>query len=63
MIEPIIQETASIDAATASLVSLPNFHSTLDASRIQRVPDMMLEFDVIKKKIDVASMIVSPDTD
>ncbi len=33
-------ETASIDAATASLVSLPNFHSTLDASRIQRVPDM-----------------------
>lgn len=63
VIEPIIQETASIDAATASLVSLPNFHSTLDASRIQRVPDMMLEFDVIKRKIDVASMIVSPDTD
>ncbi|WP_298177094.1 ABC transporter substrate-binding protein [Saccharomonospora sp.] len=63
VIEPVIQETAGIDAATASMVSLPNFHSALDASRIQRVADMMLEFGLIDEKVDVESMIVKPNTD
>ncbi|EID54890.1 ABC transporter substrate-binding protein [Saccharomonospora xinjiangensis] len=59
-IEPVIQDTAGIDAATASLVNLPNFHATLDASRLQRVPDMMVEFGLLKEKLDIESLIVAP---
>lgn len=62
VIEPVIQDTAGIDATTAALVNLPNFHSSLDASRLQRVPDLMVEFGLLKKKFDVESLLVSPST-
>lgn len=57
-IEPLIQDFAKVDADTAKLATLLTFGSTLDASRIQRVPDLMLEFNVIPQKIDVNEMIV-----
>ncbi|EIF00651.1 ABC transporter substrate-binding protein [Saccharomonospora glauca] len=60
VIEPVIQETAGIDATTASLVKLPNFHASLDASRLQRVPDLMVEFGLLDEKLDIAPMIVQP---
>lgn len=56
-VEGLLQEFAKIDAATAKLSTLLAFSSSLDATRIQRVPDLMLEFGVIKEKIDAASMI------
>jgi NitT/TauT family transport system substrate-binding protein len=56
-VEPLLQEYAKIDADTAKLATLLTFNSSLDATRIQRVPDLMLEFGVIKEKIDVAQMI------
>jgi NitT/TauT family transport system substrate-binding protein len=56
-VEQLLTEFAKIDADTAKLSTLLSFSSTLDATRIQRVPDLMLEFGVIKDKIDVASMI------
>jgi NitT/TauT family transport system substrate-binding protein len=59
-VEGLLQEYAKIDADTAKLSTLLTFSSTLDATRIQRVPDLMLEFGVIKDKIDVASMIAKP---
>jgi NitT/TauT family transport system substrate-binding protein len=59
-VEGLLQEFAKIDEATAKLSTLLSFSSTLDATRIQRVPDLMLEFGVIKDKIDVASMIAKP---
>jgi NitT/TauT family transport system substrate-binding protein len=62
VIEPVIQETAGIDATTASLVNLPNFHAGLDASRLQRVPDLMVEFGLLKKKFDIKPMLVTPST-
>ncbi|HET9141190.1 ABC transporter substrate-binding protein [Actinophytocola sp.] len=56
-VEPLLQEYSKIDADTAKLATLLTFQSALDATRIQRVPDLMLEFGVIKERIDVASMI------
>lgn len=59
-VEPLLQEYAKIDADTAKLATLLTFQSALDPTRIQRVPDLMYEFGVIKEKIDVASMIAKP---
>jgi NitT/TauT family transport system substrate-binding protein len=59
-VEGLLQEYSKIDADTAKLSTLLTFSSSLDATRIQRVPDLMLEFGVIKQKIDVASMIARP---
>jgi NitT/TauT family transport system substrate-binding protein len=56
-VEQLLQDFAKIDADTAKLTTLLTFQSSLDATRIQRVPDLMLEFNVIKEKIDVSTMI------
>jgi NitT/TauT family transport system substrate-binding protein len=61
-VEGLLQEYAKIDADTAKLSTLLTFSSSLDATRIQRVPDLMLEFGVIKEKIDVATMIARPSS-
>jgi NitT/TauT family transport system substrate-binding protein len=61
-VEPLLQEYSKIDADTAKLATLLTFSSTLDPTRIQRVPDLMFEFNVIKEKIDVKSMIAKPAT-
>ena len=59
-VEGLLQEYAKIDPDTAKLSTLLTFSSTLDATRIQRVPDLMLEFGVIKEKINVSTMIARP---
>jgi NitT/TauT family transport system substrate-binding protein len=57
-VEPLLQEFAGVDADTAKLATLLTFQSTLDATRIQRAADLMIEFEVIKKPIKVADMII-----
>jgi NitT/TauT family transport system substrate-binding protein len=57
-IEPLLQEFSKIDADTAKLAKLLTFNSSIDPNRVQRVTDLMLEFGVIKERIDVASMVV-----
>jgi NitT/TauT family transport system substrate-binding protein len=59
-VEQLLQEFAKIDADTAKLSTLLSFSSSLDATRIQRVPNLMLEFGVISQPIDVATMIAKP---
>lgn len=61
-VEKAAQESAKLDKETAALVKLPKFESTLDATRIQRVADLMTEFGVIDKKLDVASLIADQAT-
>jgi NitT/TauT family transport system substrate-binding protein len=57
-VEPLLQEFAKIDADTAKLAKLLTFNSAIDANRVQRVTDLMLEFGVIKEPIKVADMVV-----
>ncbi|WP_414941620.1 ABC transporter substrate-binding protein [Amycolatopsis sp. cmx-11-51] len=56
-IEPMIVKYARVDAETASLLTLPTFGSTLDARRLQRVPDLLLQTGVLTAKLDAAPML------
>jgi NitT/TauT family transport system substrate-binding protein len=56
-IEPILVKYAKIDEGTAKLLNLPAFVSKLDARRLQRVPDLMLQMGAITTSVDAASMI------
>ncbi|HEV7650805.1 MAG TPA: ABC transporter substrate-binding protein [Actinophytocola sp.] len=57
-VEPMLVEFSGVDGDTAKMATLLTFQSKLDATRIQRVPDLMREFDVIKKALDVKKMVV-----
>ncbi|MGC7099881.1 ABC transporter substrate-binding protein [Amycolatopsis lurida] len=63
IVEPLMVEFAKIDADTASLASLTKFESKLDPARLQRVPDLMLEFGIITQKVDAAGMIAKQPQD
>lgn len=58
LVEPLLVEFSGVDEDTAKIATLLTFQSKLDVSRIQRVPDLMLEFGVIEEAIDVSTMIV-----
>lgn len=58
LVEPLLVEFSGVDEDTAKMATLLTFQSKLDATRIQRVPDLMLEFDVIKTAIDANSMVI-----
>ena len=49
---------AKIDAATAASTGLLTLQSTLDARRLQRVPDLLLKTGVLTTPVDVAAMVV-----
>jgi NitT/TauT family transport system substrate-binding protein len=57
-VEPMLVEFSGVDADTAKMATLLTFQSKLDATRIQRVPDLMLEFKVITQPINVKQMII-----
>jgi NitT/TauT family transport system substrate-binding protein len=57
-VEPLLVQFSKVDQDTAKLATLLTFQSTLDATRIQRVPDLMLEFKLINNKVAVEQMIV-----
>ncbi|MCR6484304.1 ABC transporter substrate-binding protein [Amycolatopsis sp. OK19-0408] len=61
-VEPLLVKYAKIDADTAKLLTLPGYGSTLDARRIQRVPDLMLQMGVITSKVEAAPMIAPQAT-
>jgi len=58
LVEPMLVEHSGVDADTAKMATLLTFQSKLDATRLQRVPDLMLEFQVIKRPIDAKKMVV-----
>ncbi|MGH3761138.1 ABC transporter substrate-binding protein [Actinophytocola sp.] len=57
-VEPMLVEFSGVDEDTAKMATLLTFQSKLDATRLQRVPDLMLEFDVIQTPIDTTKMVV-----
>ncbi|OZM70639.1 sulfonate ABC transporter substrate-binding protein [Amycolatopsis antarctica] len=56
-IEPLMVEFSKVDADTAALTKLLQFQSKPDPSRLQRVPDLLLEFGTIGQALDVEQMI------
>ena len=57
MVEQLVVKYAMVDAETAALLTLPTFGATLDARRLQRVPDLLLQTGVITAKLDAAPML------
>lgn len=61
LVEPLLVKYSKVDKQIAKVATLLTFQSRLDASRIQRVPEMMLEypdFYGVTAEIDVSRMIV-----
>ncbi|WP_328444301.1 MULTISPECIES: ABC transporter substrate-binding protein [unclassified Amycolatopsis] len=56
-IEPLVVRNAKVDQDIASLMVMPTFGSTLDARRIQRVPDLLQQLGIIQTKVDASEMI------
>ena len=57
-VETMLVEHSGVDKDTAKLATLLTFQSKLDATRLQRVPDLMREFDVIPAPLKVNDMMV-----
>ncbi|MCE7010422.1 ABC transporter substrate-binding protein [Kibdelosporangium philippinense] len=58
-VEKLLPGYAKIDPQTAALVNLGGFPTRLDANRLQRIPDLMLEFGMLQQRIDANTMILA----
>lgn len=57
-VEAVLPKAANIDAKTAATITLPTFTTTNKQERVQRVADLMFQQGMIKKRLDVGSLIV-----
>ncbi|SMC53015.1 ABC transporter substrate-binding protein [Kibdelosporangium aridum] len=57
VLEPLLVKYLGIDADTAKHVRIAQFPKDLDAGQIQRVADLMLQFAVINRRLDVKPML------
>ncbi|WP_447003355.1 ABC transporter substrate-binding protein [Saccharothrix isguenensis] len=57
-VEPLLVEYAKVDKETASLVHFGEFPTTLDATRLQRVADLMRTYNLLENEFDVKTMLV-----
>jgi NitT/TauT family transport system substrate-binding protein len=58
MVEPLLVQYSKVDVDVAKMAILQTFQSKLDARRIQRVADIMLQFGFIPNRVDMSKMIV-----
>ncbi|MGW4421197.1 ABC transporter substrate-binding protein [Streptosporangium sp. NPDC004631] len=56
-VEEILPTYTKIDAATAAVITLGGFPTSLDQTRLQRVVDLMVEQGYLSEKIDVKAML------
>jgi NitT/TauT family transport system substrate-binding protein len=61
-LEPILTKYVKIDKDTASLVHIADYPESLDPVRLQRVADLMKEFNVIPDKLNVQPMLLTGPT-
>jgi NitT/TauT family transport system substrate-binding protein len=59
-VDPQLEKIAKVDTETSHKTVLANFVSSLDASKIQRVVDIMVEFKALDKRLEVSDMVVKP---
>jgi NitT/TauT family transport system substrate-binding protein len=57
-IRKALMEKVNVSPDIAPILPLPTYPLTTDASRLQRVPDLMREFGLIKESFDVRPMIL-----
>ncbi len=59
-VEEVLPGYAHVDAQTASLLALPGYPTSLNPTRLQRLPDLMLQDGLLKNKLDIKSLIFTP---
>ncbi|MGW0484039.1 ABC transporter substrate-binding protein [Nonomuraea sp. NPDC003214] len=57
-----ILKYTKIEEATADLMRLGGYSTSVDKDRLQRVADLMLEFGYLKEKLDVSSLLLTAGT-
>ncbi|WP_433438963.1 ABC transporter substrate-binding protein [Nonomuraea sp. CA-141351] len=61
-IETMLPTYTKIDAKTASVITLGTYPSELNANRLQKVADLMLEYGYLKSALDVKTVIAAPSS-
>ncbi len=59
-VEQVLPSYAHVDAQTASILTMPTWPTSLNATRLQRLPDLMLQSGLLKNKIDIKSLLFTP---
>ena len=59
-VRQILPSYTGIDASTAALVTIPVFPTSLSATRLQRVADLMTTYGQLKGHMDVAPLLFMP---
>ncbi|QFG20638.1 ABC transporter substrate-binding protein [Actinomadura sp. WMMB 499] len=57
VVQDVLPKYAKITSEVASTMSYGTYTSTLDAERLQRIPDLMQEFGYIDSKVDINTLI------
>ncbi|MDR6595651.1 ABC transporter substrate-binding protein [Saccharothrix longispora] len=60
-VEPLLVEYAKVDKETAGLVHFGEYPTTLDATRLQRVSNLMRTYGLLENDFDVKPMLVSSE--
>jgi NitT/TauT family transport system substrate-binding protein len=59
-VEAVLPGYAHVDAQTAAALSLPNYPTSLNPTRMQRLPDLMLRDGLLKSPLSIKSVIFAP---
>ncbi|SFW13369.1 ABC transporter substrate-binding protein [Amycolatopsis australiensis] len=62
LVERLVVKYAKVTETTAALMELPGYGAKLDARRLQRVPDTLLQLGIISSAVDASRMIVPQPT-
>lgn len=57
-IEEALPTFAKMDPATAAIVRIGQFPTTIDPERLQRVADLLMQYKMIDKKLDVKPLVI-----
>ncbi len=58
--DQMVPAYTKINAQIASIIALPSYPTALNSVRLQRVADLMLQFGLLRKGVNVAPMILAP---
>lgn len=59
-VEAVLPSYAHVDAQTAAVLSLPNYPTSLNPTRLQRLPDLMLKDGLLKSPLDMKNLVFTP---
>jgi NitT/TauT family transport system substrate-binding protein len=59
-VEEVLPSYAKIDPQVASVITLPGYPTSVNATRIQRVVDLMSSAGLLKQKPDTKSLLFQP---